>query len=1014
MSDKDIQIELGEASPLLRQTPTGRRANANANAAPEAAPEKKYPRSGVIGVLGVLAVSVAYLLLSQAAAGQPTLPEALPVVKSSAPVDHSRMSNHQQSSQQSVRLFAPFSTLDPRHLAFSGVTRPDATPGHAFGSLTKKNLPLPTNSWSQNLMYGAKLNGPDNKIDQIPYIVDTNGPTPGLRTHGTVVQANDRMVMTIFEASDGMALGAVEKVDALQTIVPFPAFGRLALTLNWNKIEDPAADGAETYARMRTPIVRGCPYTTMEYTNLAPLIVVQRKLSAPLIVDNKVGLDALSIVCGEGKGNYSAGKPFMVNREIKLQFDTSDMTWLLFVSQPTEFVCTNTAMPLPDPNAPPLPPGVAPTYPDGIVPSAWFQLRATAPMQPAGVVRIALTNNCTTGQSPIHCDQVGKPRDQSDYEQLIREHAELYPSGAANIEFGFPTVGKELEQTILHFNWRPLSMTSGNRARGATDANTPNGNVGKKKNGTKTHDAVSRKLHSETKHTHEETHEETEEEVFSGQVLMLALPHQQSSLISINESTNTFLDVGCVTSLHGKACPVAGNVWNLVEEIRDVHFGSQSPYKPEMLQDLRTALLADLTYEIPVNYQKGAGDTYFSGKMLSKLARIVQVGSEVAALAKKDKDDMTSSAKTRAAVSAWLEEYDQLHEAALDRLRSSVEVWLNGSALAPLVFDDSWGGIVGCGCEFDSDTNGCSNEFPNCPALTDPGQNFGSAFYNDHHFHYGYHIYAAAILTKFDHAWGRKFHEHVLCLIRDIANPSESDPFFPMWRHKDWFMGSSWASGIVTIMGNPYPNGRNQESSSEAINAYEGIALYGLASYDAFHAAGKEDVAENCKHIHNMGKLLLSTEIRSAQVYYHVQNANSSSNVKRIYPDVYTPKVVGMLWSFLAQEQTWFGNQPWASYGIQLMPITPSAQYRDSVGWVEEMLPNFNQTCAQDPVCRAQGWSILVMACQATVGRWREAWAELQGLEDSIFETAGGNGHSRTNSLWWIATRPYVKVEGRD
>lgn len=48
------------------------------------------------------------------------------------------------------------------------------------------------------------------------------------------------------------------------------------------------------------------------------------------------------------------------------------------------------------------------------------------------------------------------------------------------------------------------------------------------------------------------------------------------------------------------------------------------------------------------------------------------------------------------------------------------------------------------------------------------------------------------------------------------------------------YLGSSWASGIVTFQGEPYPNGRNQESSSEAINAYEGIALYGLATLEAF------------------------------------------------------------------------------------------------------------------------------------------------------------------------------------
>jgi endo-1,3(4)-beta-glucanase len=64
----------------------------------------------------------------------------------------------------------------------------------------------------------------------------------------------------------------------------------------------------------------------------------------------------------------------------------------------------------------------------------------------------------------------------------------------------------------------------------------------------------------------------------------------------------------------------------------------------------------------------------------------------------------------------------------------------------------------------------------------------------------------------------------MLMLVRDIANPSKEDAYFPTFRHKDWFQGNSWASGIFSP---PQLNGKNQESSSEAIAAYEAIALYG-------------------------------------------------------------------------------------------------------------------------------------------------------------------------------------------
>lgn len=134
-----------------------------------------------------------------------------------------------------------------------------------------------------------------------------------------------------------------------------------------------------------------------------------------------------------------------------------------------------------------------------------------------------------------------------------------------------------------------------------------------------------------------------------------------------------------------------------------------------------------------------------------------------------------------------------------------------------------------------------SNHLANFPILSfaaDPF--FFAAFYNDQHFHYGYHIYAAAVVAHFDPDWGRRFYERVLLLIRNIANPSEDDPHFPTWRHKDWYQGHSWASGIPQP---PYPNGKNQESSSEAVAAYEAIALYGkvmVSVQDSFHKSSAQ------------------------------------------------------------------------------------------------------------------------------------------------------------------------------
>ena len=44
--------------------------------------------------------------------------------------------------------------------------------------------------------------------------------------------------------------------------------------------------------------------------------------------------------------------------------------------------------------------------------------------------------------------------------------------------------------------------------------------------------------------------------------------------------------------------------------------------------DIYNAIMADLNFSLPINYQRGAGDTYFSGKMIAKLARIVLIAEE--------------------------------------------------------------------------------------------------------------------------------------------------------------------------------------------------------------------------------------------------------------------------------------------------------------------------------------------------------------------------------------------------
>jgi len=64
----------------------------------------------------------------------------------------------------------------------------------------------------------------------------------------------------------------------------------------------------------------------------------------------------------------------------------------------------------------------------------------------------------------------------------------------------------------------------------------------------------------------------------------------------------------------------------------------------------------------------------------------------------------------------------------------------------------------------------------------DSGADFGNTYYNDHHFHYGYFIYTAAVIGTLDPTWLAANQDYVNALVRDIANPSELDNYFPVSR----------------------------------------------------------------------------------------------------------------------------------------------------------------------------------------------------------------------------------------
>jgi endoglucanase Acf2 len=247
--------------------------------------------------------------------------------------------------------------------------------------------------------------------------------------------------------------------------------------------------------------------------------------------------------------------------------------------------------------------------------------------------------------------------------------------------------------------------------------------------------------------------------------------------------------------------------------------------------------------------------------------------------------------------------------------------------------------------------------------------------------------------------------------IRDFANPYENDPYFIQFRQKDWFLGSSWASGIVSAENSPH--GRNEESSSEAIAAYEGVALYGTVMVDVFTAALKagsnnamKAKLETARLVRDAGQLLTTTEVAATQRYWHVWSSDDHVNT---YPAAYEQPVVGMLYDTMASFQTWFAPYAVVSYGIQLMPLTPIAEQRDDPTWAAILYPKYNQSCVEaGDFCIDNGWTILQAGLCATAGDKQEALKQALAVPSKVFDSQGGMGNSLSNTIWYIATRKSV------
>ena len=249
--------------------------------------------------------------------------------------------------------------------------------------------------------------------------------------------------------------------------------------------------------------------------------------------------------------------------------------------------------------------------------------------------------------------------------------------------------------------------------------------------------------------------------------------------------------------------------------------------------------------------------TYFGGNDILKLARLLQL--------------------------AEISENTNLFNRIKDRLKLELIDWYtykDGKTSKYFAYDKSFGGIMGY------ETGG-----------------FGEEKYNDHHFQYGYFIHASAILGSYDNEFVQDYGAIVELLIKDIANNDKANTQFPYRRYFDAYEGHSWATGYADSS-----DGNNQESSSEAINAWYGTWLWGKVT--------------NNKDLSNFAEYLYSAEVNATRTYW----LNWYNN-KTIFPDEYKRNKASLVYGGKFEYQTFFSLEPQSIEAIQYLPITPGSIY---------------------------------------------------------------------------------------
>jgi hypothetical protein len=401
-----------------------------------------------------------------------------------------------------------------------------------------------------------------------------------------------------------------------------------------------------------------------------------------------------------------------------------------------------------------------------------------------------------------------------------------------------------------------------------------------------------------------------------GKTAFAAMPHQTKNL-----ADGVTCDLGTYPSIYGTLTLCEGNDLSWTAPVSNP---TSSLDLDKISGDQKKQLSAQVTKDIAA-LPAFPADTYFGGKALYRAAMLLQLADQL-----KVGDPATQlRTKLTAELTKWTE------PKGCD----------NREAFC-FVYDEQAKGLVG---------------------LT---PSFGSEEFNDHHFHYGYFLYAAGVVAENDPALAKKFAPVMNLLAADIGS-SAGNGAFPDLRVFDAYAGHSWASGTA-----PFADGNNQESSSEAITAWTGLALWAKAS-------GNTGLVTEATW-------LLSTEALSGLTYWTNFDANQP-----VYQG-FNHKIVSLNWGGKRDYATWFSPEPAAMLGILVIPMSPASTYLG--GDPARIEANVAEATGGGKFDQKFGDYLLMYSALAGEDQRKAALATAEKLDAKWID----DGNSRSYMLAWL------------